>query len=286
MTTFLIVFVVSYLYHGLGITVGYHRLLSHRSFKVPLWLEYFLVSGGYLCLEGSPIHWVSTHRIHHRYTDKPGDPHSPLNGFWHSFVGWMYKPIVPLTKAEALTVSPDLYRDRVYRFLEFGHTRWHALVCLIVCLLFRVLLCTFLGPIALVANLLATICPFIGAFLVNSVCHMPQFGYRNTQTLDDSKNVWWVALIALGEGWHNNHHAQPQSARHGWKSLEFDVSWYAILVMKLLGLATKIRLPRDISHPSPASEPVWNVPNVSQVAAKTMGEYLLNQRTDKATETV
>lgn len=244
MTTFLIIFVLSYLYHGLGITVGYHRLLSHRGFKCPLWLEYFIVSGGYLAFEGSPIAWVSTHRAHHRYADKPGDPHRPADGFWHAFAGWLYHPIVVIPKAEMEQICPDLCRDKLYTFLDMGYTKKHALLCGIACTIFRLTILFTLGPWALFANILGSLTPFIGAFLVNSVCHLQSMGYRNFEVEDGSRNVWWVGLVALGEGWHNNHHAIPQSARHGLRPEEFDISWLYIATLQKLGLATDIRLPK------------------------------------------
>ncbi|MBY0547724.1 MAG: fatty acid desaturase [Candidatus Obscuribacterales bacterium] len=244
MNTFFAVFVVSYLFHMLGATLGYHRLLSHRSLVVPKWLEYFIVSGGYLALEGSPIFWITTHRLHHRYSDKSGDPHSPLDGFWHAFIRWMSSPAVDISAKDSQQLAPDLYRDPVYRFLHCGHTHWDGYLCLFFSVLFRVAIYFWLGPLALVANLLATGLAFLGPLLVNTITHMPQFGYRTYDSQDNSRNVWFVALLSMGEGWHNNHHAFPQSARHGLKPLEVDGTWIAILILKSLGLARNIRLPR------------------------------------------
>lgn len=244
MITFWVVFLLSYLYHGMGITVGYHRLLSHRAFKCPRWVEYIIVSGGYLALEGSPVAWVATHRVHHRYSDLEGDPHSPKDGFWHSFMGWLTNPKVKFTPEQIEQTVPDLWRDPVYRFFDFNHTRWHALVCLASCIALRVVIFIYLGPIALAANLLAMLTAFIGPFWVNSVCHIQEFGYRNFVTEDGSRNVWWVGLVGLGEGWHNNHHALPQSARHGIKTAEIDFSWYFIKFLSMIGLVTDIKMPR------------------------------------------
>lgn len=240
---FFTVFVISYMYHGLGITLGYHRLLSHRSFKVPKFLEYFIVSGGYLAFEGSPIFWVSTHRLHHKYSDQEGDPHSPLDGFFHSFIGWLFKPIIKYNEEESRKLAADLYRDPVYRFFHVNHTRWHALLCLFLCIAFRVGIFLVLGPVALAANILAGVMPFIGAHLVNSFGHLPTLGYQNFETGENSRNVWWVAMLSLGEGWHNNHHALPSSARHGLNFKELDLTWESLKLLKLLGLATQIRLP-------------------------------------------
>lgn len=245
MLTFLTAFVLSYLYHGFGITVGYHRILTHKSLKVPKWLEYFIVSGGYLAFEGSPIYWITTHRVHHKLTDREGDPHTPLDGAWHSFLGWLYAPKVVIPKEQVKVISPDLCRDKLYVLLDCDHSNWHALLCLTLCVAFRVALFVMFGPVVVIANILGATAPFIGAFLVNSICHMKEHGYRNFETEDLSRNVWWVGLIALGEGWHNNHHAIPQSARHGLKPNEIDISWMYISLLKTLGLAKDIRLPKQ-----------------------------------------
>jgi stearoyl-CoA desaturase (delta-9 desaturase) len=232
------------MYHGMGITVGYHRLLSHRAFKVPRWLEYFIVSGGYLALEGSPVAWVATHRVHHRYSDLEGDPHSPRDGAWHAFAGWLMKPKVSFTGEDIERTVPDLWRDPVYRFFDFNHTKNHAWVCLALNIAFRVALWVFFGPMVMVANLAGALWAFLGPFWVNSVCHIQEFGYRNFVTEDGSRNVWWVGLVALGEGWHNNHHAVPVSARHGMKPAELDLSWEFIRFLRAIGLAQEIRLPK------------------------------------------
>lgn len=254
MLVFTIAFLTSYLYHGLGITIGYHRILAHRALKVPRILEYFIVSGGYLCFEGSPISWVTTHRVHHKTTDKEGDPHSPRMGFWHSFAGWLFDPIYKSTKDQAAVICPDLKRDAFYNLLDRVNPKTQWLVCLILCILFRLTLLVLFGPVVMIANILAAISIFIAAFLVNSVCHLPQFGYRNYETEDESRNVWWVGLLALGEGWHNNHHALPQSARHGLTWKEPDISWWFISLLKVLQLARDVRLPAKKGERTPHSQ--------------------------------
>jgi fatty-acid desaturase len=245
MLTFVIALVLSYLYHGFGITVGYHRLLSHRALKLPLWLEYFIVSGGYLALEGSPIAWVATHRQHHRFTDEDGDPHKPADGFWHAFSGWLVKPKVFISGEQVEQICPDLWRDPVYRYLDYNHTRKHAKVCLWMSIAFKLAILLLWGPWALLGNVLGNLIVFVGPFWVNSVCHLPEKGYKNFETTDASRNVPWVGWWALGEGWHNNHHAVPQSARHGIRNDEFDLSWAFISILGALGLATNIRLPKE-----------------------------------------
>lgn len=247
METFLLSFLGFYIYHALGITLGYHRLLSHRSIKIPLWLEYLVVSGGYLTLEGSPIFWVATHRLHHKYSDNPGDPHSPLDGMWHAFISWMWKPKVIITAEDSRRIVPDLYRDPVYRALHCGHSQWEGPLCLAIGILFRVAIFFAFGPIVLAGNLAATGLAFLAPLLVNTVSHLPQCGYQTYESNDGSRNVWYVAALSMGEGWHNNHHAFPQSARHGLATREIDPTWIVIRVLSFLGLASHIRLPSEKS---------------------------------------
>ncbi len=244
MTLFFVAFALSYLYHGLGITLGYHRLLSHRSFKVPVWFEYFLISGAYLSLEGAPIFWVTTHRLHHRYSDHQGDPHSPKDGFWHAFLGWMFRPLVKISDVDHKTVSPDLFRVPLYRFLHFGGNGLDGLMCLVAAIVFRLIIWLVLGPVVLAGNLAGMACAFLSPLMVNSFCHSPRFGYRTFPIEDQSRNVWFVALTSFGEGWHNNHHAIPQSARHGLKKWEFDLSWIVLKLLAFLGIVRDLKLPR------------------------------------------
>jgi fatty-acid desaturase len=248
MLTFLTAFFIFYVFHAQGITLGYHRILSHKSLTVPKWLEYLIVSGAYLSLEGAPIFWVTTHRVHHRYSDHDGDPHAPRDGIFHSFGSWMWKPLVIINAEESKKLAPDLYRDPVYRFLHLNHSGNDGWLCLFCAVAFRVAIYLFFGPVVLMANLLATLVSFMGPLLVNSVGHLPSFGYQTYDCGDSSRNVWFVGLIAMGEGWHNNHHAFPASARHGLMWWEFDATWVTISILRALGLAKDIRLPKSISH--------------------------------------
>lgn len=246
MEIFLLAFVLSYTWGVLGISLGYHRGLSHRSFKLPRLLEYFFVTGGYLVFEGGPIFWVASHRLHHRYSDEPGkDPHTPKDGVWHSFLGWMSKPVVIINEDQYKVICPDLFRDPYYRFLHAGGGGRDGYLCLAINVVFRLGILALFGPWAFAGNILGSIGAFIAPLLVNSICHIPRFGYQNYPTTDLSQNVWFVALASFGEGWHNNHHKFPQSARHGLKPIEFDFSWCVLSVLKALGLAKNIRLPKD-----------------------------------------
>lgn len=249
-TTFFVWFLVFYLYHGLGTTLGYHRLLTHKSLKVPSWLKYFIVSGGYLGLMGAPIPWVGIHRLHHQKSDIQGDPHSPTDGFKHALYRWMFETTEIQSNEELHTQTSDLMSDKVFKLLGTKHDGSQALVCLGACIAFRVLILCTLGIIPLLANLAATFGGFWSTQFVNVFCHMRSQGYRSHETRDLSRNVWWVGILALGEGWHNNHHAVPKSARHGFAWFEVDVTWYTIWLLEKLGLAKTIIRPPKFSMDS------------------------------------
>jgi stearoyl-CoA desaturase (delta-9 desaturase) len=223
-----------YVATGLGISMGYHRLHTHRSYKVPLWLEYFFALCGTLTLEGGPIFWVAVHRVHHQNSDQPGDPHSPRDGAWWAHIGWILFGETNHNNTRIMSkYAPDLAKHRFYIWLNNYH--WVPVTVLsIVTLLiggWQILLWTQFFRI--VFGLHAT-------WLVNSATHM--WGARRFATRDDSRNNWWVALMTFGEGWHNNHHAHPTSARHGLAWYEFDPSWLLIKVLKAFGLAKQIHV--------------------------------------------
>lgn len=260
----------SWLYHGLGITLGYHRLLTHKSLKVPRWLMYLIVSGGYLCLMGSPIVWVGVHRLHHQKSDQPGDPHSPNDGFWHAMFGWMWKMRDIQTDEELQRNASELMQDPSMRILGTEHKADQALICLGVNVVARIALFLAFGAIPVVANTLAMFSVFLSTQLVNAVCHLKTAGYRLHATREDSRNVWWVALLTLGEGWHNNHHAVPKSARHGMAWWEFDLTWCAILLLERIGLGTCVvrppasRMPRGLR---PTPKPVLSIVETPAMAS-------------------
>ncbi len=219
---------------GLGISMGYHRLHTHRSYQVPRWLEYLFAVCGTLTLEGGPLFWVAIHRIHHQNSDQPGDPHSPRDGAWWSHVGWILFGETNHNNTRSMArYTPDLAKHGFYVWLNNYH--WVPLVVL-TALMWAV------GGFPLV---LWTICVRVvfglhATWLVNSATHM--WGARRFATRDDSRNTWWVALITFGEGWHNNHHAHPTSARHGLAWYEFDPSWLQIKLLKAFGLAKRIHV--------------------------------------------
>ena len=218
----------------LGISLGYHRLHTHRSYKVPRALEYFFAVCGTLTLEGGPIFWVATHRIHHQKSDQPGDPHSPRDGAWWSHVGWILFGETNHNNTRMMSkYAPDLGKNPFYVWLNNYH--WAPLVVLSF-----VLYALGGWPLLLWANCVRVVVGLHATWLVNSATHM--WGSRRFQTRDDSRNSWWVALLTFGEGWHNNHHAHPASARHGLAWYEFDASWILIKGMKLLGIAKAVRV--------------------------------------------
>ncbi len=240
MLVFIALFLIFYVWHALGVTVGYHRLISHRTFSCPKIVEYFFVLAGYLAFEGSPIWWATVHRAHHRYADTALDPHSPAFGLQRAHMGWLTKPGYPDHICPA-TQSKDLISDPVYRFLEQcgDWKKAHRLVFLIS-LGFRVAIWCCLGWVAALASLLAGFAVLQIPLMLNVVCHIKQFGYKTYATDDLSVNVWWVAILAMGEGWHNNHHASPGSAKTGMRWWEIDVSWFVIVLMKWLKLASRV----------------------------------------------
>ena len=228
----LAVFAVTWvLAENIGIAVTYHRLLTHRGFAVPKWLEYTLAVLGSMALQGSPIYWVAVHRLHHQHTDRPGDPHSPRDGRWWSHMGWILNGSLHNNSDVLERYAPDLMRDRFYRWLNIYH--WLPVTVLGVAffalggwswLLWGIFLRVTLGMHV--------------TWLVNSATHM--WGSQRFATRDDSRNNWWVALLTGGEGWHNNHHAHPVSARHGMAWYELDPNYWAIWIMEKLGLAKKV----------------------------------------------
>ena len=217
---------------SLGIGMGYHRLLTHRGYKTPKWVEYILTICATLALEGGPIFWVATHRIHHRFSDQEGDPHSPIDGKWWAHMGWiltgksMHHDTTTLAK-----YVPDLAKDKFHVWI----TKYHYVPLIVLGL---VLLAVGGVPYVLWGIFLRTVFLLHCTWLVNSATH--SWGSRRFLTRDLSTNSWWVALLTFGEGWHNNHHAHPVSVRHGLVWYEVDLNWYGIWLLKKFGLAKNI----------------------------------------------
>lgn len=226
---------------GLGISMGYHRLHTHRGFKTYRLFEYFLAVCGTLTLEGGPMFWVATHRLHHQHSDQPDDPHTPrVSGFW-AHLGWiMFGEASHNDTARMARYAPDLGKDPFYRWLTTYH--WIPLTVLGFTLL-------AIGGWGLVnwAIFLRVVVGLHSTWLVNSATHM--WGRRRFETGDDSRNVWWVALLTFGEGWHNNHHAHPVSARHGLAWYELDVTWIELRILQAIGLVWDVKAAKVQQQP-------------------------------------
>jgi sn-1 stearoyl-lipid 9-desaturase len=217
---------------GIGITLGWHRLITHRSFQVPQWLEYIIVFCGTLAMQGGVIWWVGLHRHHHLHSDESIDHHDSSKGFWWSHMGWMMYDVP--AEADVPRFTKDISEDKFYQFLDKYFLPVQILFALF---LYAIGGWSFVcwGTFFRLAIVYQT------TWLVNSATHM--FGYRTFSTKDNSRNCWWVALLTYGEGWHNNHHAHQYSARHGLAWWELDQTWLTIRLLQLLGLATKVKLP-------------------------------------------
>lgn len=245
-----------YVFGGLGINLAYHRLLTHRGLVCPKWLEYSFVAIGVCCMQDTPARWVAVHRRHHQFSDQQDDPHSPLVSMFWGHVGWMMVENRDLTRLGIYDrYAKDILRDPFYVALE---RNWLQLKIIFVqWVVFFGL--GFLAELAMGGTVMQalqfgisillwgvfvrTVFVWHQTWAVNSVTHL--WGYRNYKTDEDSRNNVFIGLLAHGEGWHNNHHADPRSAKHGHKWWEFDTTWLTIRLFEKLGLAT------DIIGPSP-----------------------------------
>jgi fatty-acid desaturase len=244
-----------YVFGTLGINIGYHRLLSHCSFRCPRWLEYALVVSGLCCVQDSPLIWVAHHRKHHHHSDEAHDPHSPRASFLWSHMGWLIADGDD-TRLGATTVryAPDLQRDRFYLWLA-ANDKW-ALIAFGSWALFYVagfLAISATGGTAAAANqfglslvvwsaALRVVLVWHITWSVNSVTH--RWGYQRFATGDDSRNNPLIGILSNGEGWHNNHHFDPQAARHGLGWREPDIAWLTIALWHTLGLVCAVTEPR------------------------------------------
>jgi stearoyl-CoA desaturase (Delta-9 desaturase) len=244
-----LIFVVMYVPCGLGVTVGFHRLLTHRSFKTARWLRALFAICGTMAIEGPVIDWVTFHRQHHAYSDRPGDPHSPhvghgeglrgaLSGLMHAHLGWLFEQVQRGSKER---YARDLLADPVISFIDRTFIFWSLLGLAI--------------PFGLGVLIGGTISAGLwglvwgGAvrmfvlhhvtYSINSLCHF--FGRRRFNTGDQSRNLLWLAPLSLGESWHNNHHAFPTSAFHGMRKHELDISGILIATLERLGLAWDVQ---------------------------------------------
>ena len=242
------IFLGLYCFTGIGITIGYHRLFTHRAFETKPWLKALFAIAGSMAMEGSVIAWVADHRRHHAFADKAGDPHSPhldegegiggvLKGLWHAHMGWLFDR----TRTVQERWAPDLLKDQVVVKVNRLFPLWAVL--------------SFLGPALLGFAITRSWQGALTAFLwgslvrifllhhvtwsVNSVCHF--YGKRPFETPDYSTNNWMLAFISFGESWHNNHHAFPTSAIHGVGKGQFDISARLIGGLEKIGLAQRVK---------------------------------------------
>lgn len=227
----------------IGVNLTYHRLLTHRGLKVPLWLEYTFSTIAAMSAQGPMMFWVALHRLHHQYPDVNNDPHSPRDGLWHAHIGHLFfrKDFEDRPELWQKYV-PDLMKHRYYRFLNKYYVIFVALPI--------PFLYWFGGlPFVMWGMFVRIVLMWHVSGSVNSLCH--RFGYRNYPLHDQAKNFWVVGLIAAGEGWHNNHHAQPTSAAHGHRWWEIDTTFAIIQILEWLGLATDVKRPSlgPVSNP-------------------------------------
>lgn len=257
--SYLLMFAGGWILTSLGVTVGFHRLMSHKAFETYRLVRAFWTFLGSMSIEGPPLVWCAVHRRHHGHSDQAGDPHSPhlsgpgwwgaIKGFWHSQVGWLFTGY--WTRPELGKYVPDLMKDRLLVWVNrFYYLFVLASLAIPAALGYGVEL--WLGD--------GTRSPWFGAFLgflwgglvrilwthhvtwsINSVCHL--FGKKHFESDDESTNNFWCALLSMGEGWHNNHHAFPSSARHGLYWYQFDLSWWIIRLMQACRLAWNVHLP-------------------------------------------
>jgi fatty-acid desaturase len=245
-----------YFYGGLGINIAYHRLLTHRSFQCPRWFERFLVLIGVCCLEDAPGSWVATHRLHHNESDTKPDPHSPLVSFFWSHMGWLLFENREVRSLSAYDrFARDILRDPLYFRLQRSLMPiWvymaHALLYFLAGLLVGRAIGDWTTGVQFGLSLLVwgvflrTVCVWHISWTVNSLSHL--FGYRTYETRENSRNNWLVAFLTSGEGWHNNHHADPASASNAHRWWEVDLMYAVIRLFEMCGLATEVVRPRHL----------------------------------------
>ncbi|MGD0981248.1 MAG: acyl-CoA desaturase [Solirubrobacteraceae bacterium] len=243
----IVIFFACYIPSGLGITVGYHRLMTHRSFRCGRVVRALLVICGATALEGPPIEWVANHRKHHAFSDEHGDPHSPhvghgtgwrapLRGLWHAHLGWVFGDGF----ANQRRYAPDLFDDPVIVFIDRTFLLWVLVGLAIPFGLGYALTGTLTGALLglLWGGAVRILVLHHVTFSINSLCHF--FGRQDYATGDESRNLAWLAPLSLGEAWHNNHHAFPTSAAHGLRRRQLDLSWLLIGALSRVGLATHV----------------------------------------------
>jgi stearoyl-CoA desaturase (delta-9 desaturase) len=220
--------------------MGYHRLLTHGSFTTYRPVRWILALLGGLSGEGSALTWVANHRKHHVYSDQEGDPHSPRDGKWWSHMLW-FMPNFGRKWHSDLTdkYAPDIKKDPVMRVIHYLFLPSHFILGAILMTTGALIWGWYVGFSMLLWGLSVRMVYVLHVtWFVNSASHI--WGYRNYETTDDSRNNWWVGLLAFGEGWHNNHHAHQRMASQGHRWWEIDVTYWVILLMEKVGLAWNV----------------------------------------------
>ncbi|MGH7128600.1 MAG: acyl-CoA desaturase [Planctomycetaceae bacterium] len=239
-TALAVTLVLHWLTCSIGICLGYHRYLSHKSLKLAAPAEFFVLLCGAISGEGSPLTWAATHRLHHARSDKDGDPHSPLDGPWWSHVFWLFVRRTPQQQERLFQrYVPELQDRPMLRFFERTYFYWLVATGVVL----------FLAggwPMLLWGLCVRMVFAYHSTWFVNSATHL--WGYRSYDTRDESRNLWWVAVLSYGEGWHNNHHAHPANARAGHRWWEIDMTYWAIKLLKTCRLARDVR--DDIPQPA------------------------------------
>jgi stearoyl-CoA desaturase (delta-9 desaturase) len=246
-------------FYGLGITLGYHRLLAHRSLVVPKRIEHGLALLAQCSLQDTPAKWVTIHRMHHAHSDEPPDPHSPLVNFFWSHFNWLfYQNTATRSIAGMQKYAHDVLSDPFYMRLEktylgpmiyLGHLLIYPIAGAVIGWMTSG---TGMGALQFALSLFVwgglvrTVLGWHVTWSVNSLTHL--FGYRNYDTSESSRNNWFVGVVALGEGWHNNHHHDPAAASVWHRWWEFDLTYCVILALKRLGIATKVIEPKLVRH--------------------------------------
>jgi stearoyl-CoA desaturase (delta-9 desaturase) len=248
-----------YAFTGLGVTVGFHRMLAHRALEAPAPVRAVLAVAGSMAIEMSAIDWVATHRRHHAYSDRPGDPHSPhldasqgwrgiVKGLWHAHLGWLFGP----ERTSRERWAPDLLKDPVIRRVDATFPLWVVTSFVLPGLLGLVTTRSLAGAFSafLWGGLARIFLLHHVTFSINSICHF--YGRRPYDTKERSTNVWPLALLSFGESWHNNHHAFPASAFLGLRARQLDPGRWLIHALAAVRLVGKVKRPEELPAASPS----------------------------------
>jgi stearoyl-CoA desaturase (delta-9 desaturase) len=224
-----------YVFSALGITYSYHRQLAHKSFKSKKWFEYLWATIGMMGMQGAPLDWASEHRYHHLHTETPYDPHSIWEGFYWAHTGWLLDSEKKEERCADMSNAMDMQKQWFYRFTS----KYYKLLVLLNWSLFYAIG----GTAGLVWRAFWVVVQYHVTWCVNSASHL--WGGQEYRTFDNSRNNWWVGILAFGEGWHNNHHAFEYSARHGLHRKQIDMTYMAVRLFEALGLVSNVKLPTE-----------------------------------------